>query len=177
MRRTHEIVPQESVQAPEIRFKRVKERERFGGIHMVEIPAEREGMPARHFSDGVHELRAAFFIEVRVATVHAHGEHVRHLQMRLRAHGGKVEKSVCVLNAQLVDQRSRDHGSQIADQRLIAERVVLKSRGQVKAVIQRGKVGRTLIVEEITHEHRFFLAEVMVQFGKQVVVVDRTVDK
>src|SRR5689334_15744511 len=109
------IRSQERPQAPKIRFKRVEQRERLGRIYVVEIAAERDAVTAQHLRNIIDNLVTAFFVKVRIAAIHAHGKCVRYLEVRLRAYGGKIEESVRILQAEVVDQRTGEHRGQAAD--------------------------------------------------------------
>ena len=119
---------------------------------------------------------AAFGVQVRIPAIHSHREYVGNLQVRLRAHRGKVEAPVGILKTQFVDQRTGENRRQVSDYRLIAETVVLESGRQVEPVVQRRKIGRALVVEEIAYEQRLPLAEGVVDPEQHIVVVDRPGD-
>src|SRR5260370_21808644 len=76
-------------QASEVSLKGIEQRERFKRIHVVEVAAEADGVFAVLPGYVVNDLRAALLIKIRIAPIHARGESVEHLQVRLRVTVGK----------------------------------------------------------------------------------------
>src|SRR5262249_39573262 len=158
-------------EAGEVCLKRIEERKRLGGVDVIEVAAETDGVFAPLPGHTIVKLFAAFRVRVRIAAVHSHRERVEHFQVRLGGVGGKVKSAMRELPAELVGQVGGDDRSQASHQALVAKVVVFEAGRQVEAVIERRNVGQPPVVEEVAEEGILALGKRVVQLEQEVIVV------
>ena len=71
-------------------------------------------MLAKGLGHAVHQLKATFSIEIRIAAVYAHREDIRNFQVGLSADRGKIEKAVSILHASFVHQGAGEYRNQVS---------------------------------------------------------------
>ena len=70
---------------------------------------------------------------------------------------------MCILQTQLIYQRRRCGRDQIPHHRLIPEEIVLETGRQVETIIQRGEIRSPLVIDEVAHEQRLAIAQVVIE--------------
>ena len=75
------------------------------------------------------------------------------------------------LRAQLIEQVWRKRRDQVAENGLIAQRVVFESGRQIESVVQRGDVRIPGVVEEVTAGQRVTLGKTVIELDQEVVGV------
>src|SRR5258708_32942977 len=106
-----------------------------------------------------------------IGVVEGGGEGGGKVEMRVGRDRRKVKRPSSKLQAQLVNHRRFDDGSERPGNGLIAIEVFLESGRQVEAVVQRRLVQQPSIVDEIAHKHGLAWAEVVVESQKSIVGV------
>ena len=163
------VITEVSAEARKIRFEGIEQRKRLRRLYEVVVSSEADGVlveVARHVVD---QLKPRLPVKIRISPIHAEREGVRKLQVRLRGHGGEIKRPPGKLHAQFVHQLWMNHRSQRARNRLIAVKVVLKSRRQVKSIVQGGLIQQTPVVHEITHEQLLVGVKAVVDAHEAVV--------
>src|SRR5215813_8032740 len=120
------VVAKESAKAWKIRFKWKEQRERFGGVDVVEVAAETDGVLALGDGEVVDQLEAGFTVEVRIATIDAGGESVGKLKVWLRRDGRKIKGAASELHTQFVDHLGIHDGSERTGEGLVSIEIVLE---------------------------------------------------
>jgi len=85
------VVAEKCAQVGKVCFKRIEERERFGGIDEIEVAAKADRVAIEAARNVVDQLKARFAIKVRVAAIHSRRESVRQFQVRLRRNRREIK--------------------------------------------------------------------------------------
>src|SRR6202040_3005189 len=85
------VISQKCAEVRKVRFKRIEERERFGGIDKIEVAAKAERMDIEGARNIVDQFKARLAIKIRIAPVDSGRERVRELQVRLRRDGREIK--------------------------------------------------------------------------------------